>query len=99
MRLRSVVGVAVLTAAASCLIQSAAALPDEVITVLAPAGPSAPLPPAVGVEWVKAPVHPHSKINPDPVNPSGMLIEVSIAKQRLTAWSNGVVFMSGPIST
>ena len=28
-----------------------------------------------------------------------MLIEVSIAKQRLTAWKDGVVFMSTPIST
>ena len=28
-----------------------------------------------------------------------MLIEVSIAKQRLTAWKDGVVFMRTPIST
>jgi len=37
--------------------------------------------------------------NPDPLNRTGMLIEVSIAKQRLTAWKDGVVFMSTPIST
>lgn len=40
-----------------------------------------------------------SRQNPDPQNLSGMLIEVSIAKQRLTAWKDGVVFMSTPIST
>ena len=40
-----------------------------------------------------------SKQNPDSLNPGGMLIEVSIAKQRLTAWKDGVVFMSTPIST
>jgi len=40
-----------------------------------------------------------TKQNPDPLNLSGMLIEVSIAKQRLTAWKDGVVFMSTPIST
>jgi len=100
MRLRSIVVILVLTAAVSCAIQSPAALPERVITVLAPAGLSAPLPPAVGGESVKPPVHPlPSKINPDPVNPTGMLIEVSIKKQRLTAWKDGVVFMSGPIST
>jgi lipoprotein-anchoring transpeptidase ErfK/SrfK len=37
--------------------------------------------------------------NPDPLNRTGMLIEVSIAKQRLTAWKNGVVVVSTPIST
>lgn len=39
------------------------------------------------------------KENPDPRNLSGMLIEVSIAKQRLIAWKDGVVVMSTPIST
>ena len=100
MRLRNVVGILVLTAGVSCAVQSPAALPDKVISVLAPPGPSAPLPTAIGGESVKPPVRPlPSKINPDPVNPTGMLIEVSIKKQRLTAWNNGVVVMSGAIST
>jgi lipoprotein-anchoring transpeptidase ErfK/SrfK len=34
-----------------------------------------------------------------PQSSTGMLIEISIAKQRLTAWKNGIVFMSTPIST
>jgi lipoprotein-anchoring transpeptidase ErfK/SrfK len=37
--------------------------------------------------------------NPDPVNPSGDLIEVSIAKQRLTAWRDGRVAYRFVVST
>lgn len=40
-----------------------------------------------------------TKPNPDPLNPTGMLIEVSIQKQRFTAWSDGRVFMTGLVST
>jgi len=40
-----------------------------------------------------------SKLNPDPLNPTGMLIEVSITKQRFTAWNNGRIFMTGLVST
>jgi len=40
-----------------------------------------------------------TKKNPDSENPVGMLIEVSIATQRLTVWQDGVVVLSTPIST
>jgi lipoprotein-anchoring transpeptidase ErfK/SrfK len=44
---------------------------------------------------------PHHSVraNPDPLNPTGDLIEVSIAKQRLTAWHDGRVVYRFKIST
>src|SRR5437764_8759871 len=100
MRFRAGLGIIAFAAATNCALQNPAVLPAKAVTVVAPTGPSAPLPPAVGGESVKPPVRPlPSKINPDPVNPTGMLIEVSIKKQRLTAWNNGAVVMSRAIST
>lgn len=101
MRFRTVVGIVIFAAASSCALQTPAALPQKAITILAPAGPSAPLPPALDGQIQRPPgsVSRASKLNPDLENPTGMLIEVSITKQRLTAWKDGAVVMSGPIST
>jgi lipoprotein-anchoring transpeptidase ErfK/SrfK len=40
-----------------------------------------------------------STLNPDPLHTTGMLIEVSIATQRFTAWNDGRIFMTGLVST
>ena len=42
---------------------------------------------------------PATRLNPDPSNRSGDMIEVSIASQRLTAWRDGVVVMRFVVST
>lgn len=39
------------------------------------------------------------KLNPDPAHPTGRLIEVSIKKQRLSAWRDGMVVYRFIIST
>lgn len=39
------------------------------------------------------------KLNPDPAHPTGRLIEVSIKKQRLTAWRDGMIVYRFVIST
>lgn len=47
-----------------------------------------------------APVHqPVPALNPDPLHPTGRLIEISIKKQRLTAWRDGKVVYRFVIST
>jgi len=101
MRLRSVVGVLALAAAASCAAQTPAAMPAKVVTVFARSEPvSISSGPELGRELARPRASSASlKRNPDPVNPIGMLIEVSIAKQRLTAWSDGVIVMTGPVSS
>lgn len=66
------------------------------------AEPSSPIPvlPAASptVDPVVTPPAP-AKLNPDPQHPTGRLIEVSIKKQRLTAWRDGVVVSRFVIST
>lgn len=42
---------------------------------------------------------PSVRANPDPLNPAGDVIEISIAKQRLTAWRDGTVVYRFVIST
>lgn len=41
----------------------------------------------------------HVRMNPDAANPTGDLLEVSIAKQRLTVWRDGLVVYRFVIST
>ena len=59
-----------------------------------PVLPQAPEPPA-GPTPEPAP----AALNPDPKHPTGRLIEVSIKKQRLTAWRDGKVVYRFVIST
>lgn len=40
-----------------------------------------------------------AQLNPDPLHPAGRLIEVSIARQRLTAWRDGKIVYRLVIST
>jgi lipoprotein-anchoring transpeptidase ErfK/SrfK len=42
---------------------------------------------------------PPTKLNPDPAHPTGLLIEVSIARQRLTVWNDGRAVLRTLIST
>jgi len=100
MRLRTAVGILVVAVASSCAAQTPAAAPAKVVTLFGGSQPSIPRSPVLSRESLRprsstAPL----KLNPDPQNPTGMLIEVSIANQRLTAWKDGVVVMSGPISS
>ena len=40
-----------------------------------------------------------ARVNPDRQNPTGRLIEISLTKQRLTAWNDGVVVLRTLVST
>lgn len=62
--------------------------------------PSAAAPPAAPPA-APAPVPPPApvRLNPDPRNPAGDLIEVSIARQQVTAWRDGIVHHRFTIST
>jgi lipoprotein-anchoring transpeptidase ErfK/SrfK len=62
-----------------------------------PAAPSSPAP--ASPPPTQAPTVAPAPANPDPRHPSGDLIEVSIAKQRLTAWHDGTVVHRFVIST
>jgi lipoprotein-anchoring transpeptidase ErfK/SrfK len=67
----------------------------------APTGPASP-PPSQAPHEVDIPKHqipPVYHVNPDPLNRTGDVIEVSIAKQRLTAWRDGKVVYRFVIST
>jgi lipoprotein-anchoring transpeptidase ErfK/SrfK len=102
MRLRTVVGVLVVAAASSCAAQTPGALPAKIVTVFGHSQPprisQALAPDRESLRPSRVSPAP-LKINPDTDNPTGMLIEVSIAKQRLTAWNDGKVVMSWAIST
>jgi lipoprotein-anchoring transpeptidase ErfK/SrfK len=66
-----------------------------------PTGPASP-PPTQAPHEVDIPkyqIQPVYRFNPDPKNRTGDLIEVSIAKQRLTAWQDGKVIYRFVIST
>lgn len=99
MRFRLVLLAAVVAVISVCAASAPATSPERVIHVQAETPPRAAYVHLVrepAAEWGKGFL---TKQNPDPMNLAGMLIEVSIAKQRLTAWKDGVVFMSTPIST
>jgi len=100
MRFRLVLAATVVAVISVCAASAPATSPERVVRVQPDAAAAAfkaddvfREPPAQGSNGLS------SRQNPDPQNLSGMLIEVSIAKQRLTAWKDGVVFMSTPIST
>lgn len=99
MRFRLVLASTVVAVISVCAAFAPATSPERVVHVLAetPAQPvKAHLVREPAVEWATGFLPKH---NPDTLNPAGILIEVSIAKQRLIAWKDGVVFMSTPIST
>ena len=98
MRFRLVLAATVVAVISVCAASAPATSPERVVHVQAetPAPADVHLVREPAGEWGKGFL---AKQNPDPLNVSGMLIEVSIAKQRLTAWKDGVVFMSTPIST
>jgi lipoprotein-anchoring transpeptidase ErfK/SrfK len=71
---------------------SVEAAPAPVIAPAAPA-PAAPAP-------LPAPSQATSlAVKPDPAHRAGPLIEISLARQRLTAWQDGHVVLTVPIST
>jgi lipoprotein-anchoring transpeptidase ErfK/SrfK len=99
MRFRLVLAATVVAVVSVCAASAPATSPQRVVQVQAQTEVLAVKPHLVresASEWGTGLL---SKQNPDALNPTGMLIEVSIAKQRLTAWKDGVVFMSTPIST
>lgn len=66
-------------------------IPDVPLLPSTPESEPTPAPPLMG----PAPV----AVNPDPSHPSGRLIEVSIKKQRLTAWRDGKMIFRFVVST
>jgi lipoprotein-anchoring transpeptidase ErfK/SrfK len=64
-----------------------------------PADPVPVLPTASPTEAPADPDPEPKMLNPDPTNPAGRLIEVSIKKQRLTAWRDGRIIYRFVIST
>lgn len=65
-----------------------------------PVTTSAPTPaPAVESPATPEPPAVPRPVNPDPMNPTGSVIEVSIERQRLIAWSDGVAVHTFVIST
>ncbi len=99
MRFRLILAATVVAVVSVCAASAPATSPERVVSVQV----EKPVP-AAELHLVREPAAQWdtgflTKQNPDPLNLTGMLIEVSIAKQRLTAGKDGVVFMSTPIST
>jgi L,D-transpeptidase-like protein len=80
---------------------SALHAPSEAAPVASPTTAPASPPPTQAPNDFEHDFHLHHevRINPDPLNRSGDLIEVSIDKQRLTAWHDGRVVYRFKIST
>ena len=96
--MRTVIGtiIRLVTAAAVFAALSAGTLPQARSEVRP--GPSPASPPHTQVA-TPSPSVDVAPTNPDPKNPSGDLIEVSITNQRLTAWRDGRVVFRFVIST
>lgn len=99
MRFRIVAILMALVAGVACATQLIGSTP-VVEAIAQPQSAPAVAPPGSEVRPSKPSSKPSTlRLNPDQLNPTGMLIEVSIAKQRFTAWNNGRVFMTGLVST
>jgi len=100
MRFRLVAAAAVLAIVSVCAVSSPASSPERIVR--AQAEPEATIDVRVrlvrepSAEWRRDVV---VRQNPASKSVPGMLIEVSIATQRLTAWQDGVVVLRTPIST
>lgn len=93
-----ILAVTALVALSACGVTTRAAHPEVAGLIRASRGPAIPVLPDVE-RPVRLPAITVAKATPKPKPATGKLIEVSIAKQRFTAWQNGRVVMTGLVST
>jgi len=97
--MRTVFRATIVAVALAALSMTAAAVHSRSEALPAhPAAPASP-PPTQATQDPPRPVVRHTRLNPDALNPTGDLLEVSIAKQRLTVWRDGHVVYRFVIST